>query len=137
MNTGINKKALSTNKGRTAFLFLLAVLMLVSSCPFKRLLQTENKLQSSQQPVKLNGDARKISEYQNSSNCTQKPNITLSEFNPGKQQVPAHSLLTEQDFQSDLSIHYFLSGTQKQHSSNVPYPPSSVPLFLQHRCLLI
>jgi hypothetical protein len=136
MNTGSNKIAFATNKGRTAFLFLLAVLMLVVSCPFKRLLQAENNLQTSQQSVKGNGAERKVATYQNACSCAQKQKITLVKFEIGKQQLPVPEFLAEYNFQTGFSIPYFLSGTEKQYQLFSATSPS-LPLFLQHRRLLI
>lgn len=137
MDTRSNKNSLTTNKGRTAFLFLLAVLMLVVSCPFKRLLQTENTGQSSQQSVKWNGAERKVAAYQSDCSCAKKQKITLVKFEVSNQQLPTPEFLAEQNYPTGFSIHYFLSGTKKQYQHFSSSIPSSLPLFLQHRRLLI
>lgn len=137
MNSSINYNSVATTKGRTALLFLLAVLMLVVSCPFKRLLQTENNSQTSPQSVKWNGAERKVAAYQNTCNCAKKQKITLVKIEISKQKLPAPEFIAEQNFQTGFSIHYFLSGTEKQYPFFSASSPSSLPLFLQHRRLLI
>jgi hypothetical protein len=137
MNAGININKITTNKGKTAFLFLLAILMLVVSCPFKRLLQTENNGQTSQQSVKWNGAERKATTYQNACSCAQKQKITLVKIEISKQKLPAPEFFAEQNLQNGFSIHYFLSGSEKQYPLFSASSPSSLPLFLQHRRLLI
>lgn len=137
MNTGNQKKAGTISKSRTAFLFLLSLLMLLVSCPFKRLLQTENNLRTSQQSVKWNGAERKVAAYQNGCSCAQKQRITLVKFEINKRKLPAPEFLAEQNFQTGFSLHYFLSGTEKQYQLFSASSPSSLPLFLQHRRLLI
>jgi hypothetical protein len=138
MNTSINIKALATNKGRTALLFLLTVLMLVVSCPFKRLLQIESNPQAAaQSSVKWNSADRKVATYQTGCSCAKKQKITLVKFEVNKQTLPASDFLADQNFQTGFSLHYFLSGleTQYSHSAFTSFPP--LPLFLQHRRLLI
>lgn len=137
MNSSIKQYSVATAKGRTALLFLLAALMLVASCPFKRLLQTENNSQTSQPSVKWNGAERKVAAYQSDCPCAKKQKITLVKFDISKQKLPAPEFIAEKNFQTGFSIHYFLSGTEKQYPFFSASSPSSLPLFLQHRRLLI
>ena len=138
MNTGINKNALIKNKGKTAFLFLLAALMLVVSCPFKRLLQAENNLPAStHQSIKGNNAERQGSQYKNISCCAQKQQITIAKSAISKQQLPATDFLESKNFQHSFAIYYFLNGTDKHYSYPVTTSISSSSLFLQHRRLLI
>lgn len=138
MNTGIHQKSVITNKGKTALLFLLAVLMLIVSCPFKRLLQTDSNIQaSSQSSVKWSGAERKVAAYQNACSCAQKQKITLVKFEVSKQKLPASDFLADQNGQTGFSLQYFLSGLEKNYSPSASTSVSSLPLFLHHRRLLI
>lgn len=138
MNTGRYQKVVAANKGKTALLFLLATLMLVVSCPFKRLLQTESNAQaSSPSSTKWNGADRKVAAYQAACSCAQKQKITLVKIDVSKQKLPASDFLADQNGQTGFSLHYFLSGLEKEYNpvASTSVPP--LPLFLQHRRLLI
>lgn len=138
MNTGSNNKALATNKGRSAFLFLLALLMLVVSCPFKRLLQADNNTRVAAHPSpRTNGIDRQTAAYETKSCCVQKQKITLVNADGKDQNVKAPEFISTQDGQTGFALHYFLNGTEKQFSPVGPTNLSSFPLFLQYRRLLI
>lgn len=137
MTTGSHKKEFAANKGKTPFLFLLAALMLVVSCPFKRLLQAENNVQATaKQSIRGNSAERQGTAYKNISCCTQKQNITLANPVLSTQKLQAPDLLIDQH-KSGFSIHYFLSGTKKQSEAIAISSLYPLPLFLQHRRLLI
>lgn len=116
---------------------MLALLMLVVSCPVKRLLQSGNNLQTSQQSVKWNGAERQVAAYHNACSCAKKQKITLVKFEISKQKLLVPEFLAAQNFQSGFPLHYFLNGTEKQYQRFFASSPSSLPLFLQHRRLLI
>ncbi|HJW16685.1 MAG TPA: hypothetical protein VJ499_06180 [Flavisolibacter sp.] len=125
-------------KGKTAFLFLLAVLMLVVSCPFKRLLQAENNFQAfAQQSIKWNDNASQGIASKNTFCCSQKQKIILVKPTISKQQLPGSDILANQNLHTGFAIHYFLNGTERLHKAFAIPPVSTLPLFLQHRRLLI
>jgi hypothetical protein len=125
-------------KGKSAFLFLIAVLMLVVSCPFKRLLQAENNIQAfAQQSNKWNNTVSQGITSNGTSCCLQKQKIILAKPVISKQQLTGSDILVNQNLLSGFAIHYFLSGTEKPGEHFTLSTISSLPLFLQHRRMLI
>lgn len=112
--------------------------MLVVSCPFKRLLQSDSNAQTStQQSARWNGTDRKAAVYKNANCCAQKQKITLVKLVVSKQDVPSPHVVAGDNLQTGFAIPYFLSGTEKLHAQCFASSPSPLPLFLQHRRLLI
>jgi hypothetical protein len=138
MNIGSNNKVIMPMKGKSAFLFLIAILMLVVSCPFKRLLQAENNIQAfAQQSTKWNNTISQGITSNSSSCCSQKLKTTLVNPDKTKQQLTGPDIVSTRNLQTGFTIHYFLSGAERLYK---PFPSSSVsslPLFLQHCRLLI
>ena len=138
MNAYINIKTGKPNRGKTAFLFLLALLMLVVSCPFKRLLQADSHTRVAAHPSpKRNGIESQTAAYDAKFCCAQKQKITLVTTDSKEQKLQALDFISAQHVQTGFALHYFLSGTEKHFSNVEPALVSSLPLFLQHRRLLI
>ena len=131
-------KAFVTKRHKTAFLFLLAILMLIVSCPFKRLLQSDSSLlASAQRSIKWSGADRNAAAYSNTSCCIQKQKITLIKLVVSKQEVPAPDFVAENNLQTGFAIPYFLSGTELLYAASDSSSFTSLPIFLKHRRLLI
>lgn len=138
MNNGSNETAWATKKGRSALVLLLAVLMLVVSCPFKRLLQAETGVQTTaQKTIKRQGAEQTAAVVQQNVCCGQKQKITLVQLHDNKQELPATDFVAYLDHQAGFAIQYFLSGTGNAPTALRVPAPSLLPLFLQHRRLLI
>ncbi len=117
---------------------MLSLLMLVVSCPFKRLLQEESNHRLTAQPSpKSNGIDRQVAAYEAKFCCAQKQKITLVKTDSKEQKIQAPDFISAQHVQAGFALHYFLSGTEKHFSNVEPTSVSSLPLFLQHRRLLI
>lgn len=138
MDTGIALRTYATTKGKLAFLFLLATLMLVVSCPVKRLLQAQSSVQAwAQKSVKWNGAGRQETVHKNTSCYVQKQKITRVEIAVSNQEQQTPGFSSDQNVQAGFGLHYFLSGTEMHASSAISTSVSPLPLFLQHRRLLI
>lgn len=134
----MNAKRGGTNRGRTALLFLLALLMLVVSCPFKRLLQADSSARVVAHPSpKINGLDRQTAAFEVKFCCAQKQKITLVKTESSQQEVKIPDYISSQDGQTGFALHYYLSGTEKHDRYIEPASLISLPLFLQHRRLLI
>jgi hypothetical protein len=137
MKIANNYKEMAATRGKISFLFLLSILMLVVSCPFKRLIQTENNFQAStQQSIKWN-DTESQTANKNTSCCVQKQKIILAKPVISKQQLPGSDILANQNLLTGFAIHYFLSGTEKTGNPYIISSVSPLPIFLRHRRILI
>jgi hypothetical protein len=137
MKIANNYKEIAATRGKISFLFLLSILMLVVSCPFKRLIQTENNFQAStQQSIKWN-DTESQTANKNTSCCVQKQKIILAKPVISKQQLPGSDILANQNLLTGFAIHYFLSGTEKTGNPYIISSVSPLPIFLRHRRILI
>lgn len=138
MQALIDNKEIELVKGKKAFLFLIAILVLVFSCPFKRLLQAENNIQAfAQQSLRWNKTVTQDKTNKGTTCCSQKSKTTLVSQDHFMQQVPGPDVLYIQNIHTGFGIHYFLSGTESIYKPFTSNPVSSLPLFLQHRRLLI
>jgi hypothetical protein len=137
MKIANNYKEIAATRGKISFLFLLSILMLVVSCPFKRLIQTENNFQAStQQSIKWNNTESQTAN-KNTSCCVQKQKIILAKPVISKQQLPGSGILGNQNLLTGFAIHYFLSGTEKTGKPYIISSVSPLPIFLRHRRMLI
>ena len=136
MNNRINKKAVVESKGGKRLFFLLAILMLVVSCPFKRLLINSPEQQISwQSSSKWKSAEKKIAAEKNLSCCLQKQKQTLVNQVVSKQEIPAPDFVASPASQKGFAIPYFLSGTKTSLFFAISLDP--LPLFLTNRRLLI
>jgi hypothetical protein len=137
MNIDSNYNQMAARRGKISLLFLLSLLMLLVSCPFKRLIQTENNFQAStQQSIKWN-DTESQTANKNTSCCVQKQKIILAKPVISKQQLPGSGILANQNLLNGFAIHYFLSGTEKTGKPYIISSVSPLPIFLRHRRMLI
>jgi len=138
MNTPHNTITWTGRKHITVLLFTLSMLMLVGSCPFKRLLQHHIQTQAStQMPVKWNSPQQKRAAYGNTSCCSLKQKTTLAKTTITKHEVPSPHFFADMNVPSGFAIYYFLNGTDNRYNHSASLSLSSLPLFLQHRRLLI
>ncbi|WP_143157151.1 hypothetical protein [Cnuella takakiae] len=137
-NRNLNQRNLSGRVG-AAGLVALAVLLLFFSCPMKRLLHEHVSI-----PVAANKGqhtkTRHIVAFQFESGtfcyATQKQESVTGARVTHKQNLPSSDNVTT-DGQSGFSIYYFLSGIYNSTFSFSTTPLTQLPLFLQHRRLLI
>lgn len=123
-----------------ALMFALAVMLLVVSCPLKRLLQN-NFVSNSSSAVKgqTNINHRTGADYSAFANsCADKKEIILAKpdlFKQSELLVPLY--LSNIIRRPGFTINYFLSGTNYNYAFLVSSHYSTLPLFLQHLRLLI
>jgi uncharacterized protein (UPF0333 family) len=142
MNTSTNK-IYSTGKAKLslALLFALAVILLVVSCPLKRLLQnndivsTATTTRTNQTNISSSSSTQRAS-VENC--CALKKRAVFAETNlvqKVKLSSPLYvsNLLTERGF----DIHYSLSRIKDEPAYVVSFNTSSLPIYLQHLRLLI
>lgn len=142
MNTSANK-IYSTGKAKLslAFLFALAVLLLVVSCPLKRLLQSNDIVNTSTttrtNQTKINSSlSTQLASVENC--CAVKKTAVFAKTNlvqKVKLSSPSYvsNLFTERGF----DIHYSLSRIKDGPAYVVSSNTSSLPIYLQHLRLLI
>lgn len=124
----------------TAFMFALAVMLLVVSCPLKRILQ--NDFSNSASSVRTNqtniNQATASDYYASTYACGIKQEVQLTKFHSSQQvNVPAYPDLSYISIQSGFGLNYFLSGISYKNTILSKSIISSLPLFLQHLRLLI
>lgn len=141
MNTSANHILLTGKAYKSAFLFALAVLLLVVSCPLKRLLQKNEGSYSSTsvRSNQTNIDQRTNTGYSSADNCCvvkKKTSFAKSGLSQ-KVVVFTPSYLSNVSDASGFDINYYLSGVNYKAAHVAFSNPSSIPLFLQHLRLLI
>lgn len=141
MNTSANHILLTGKAHKSAFLFALAVLLLVVSCPLKRLLQNNpgSYSRSSVRSNQTNINQRTNTGYSTADNCCAVKKKTAFVKSGLSQKVVLFtpSYLSNVSDASGFDINYYLSGIN-YNSANVEITnASSLPLFLQHLRLLI
>jgi hypothetical protein len=125
----------------TALLFLVAVVLLVVSCPLKRVLQNDFTARSTS-PVRTNqtniNQASASDYYALAGGCGIKQQVTFAKLNlPEKINIPTSTDLSYISRQAGFGLNYFLSGISYSSTTLVCSHHSSLPLFLQHLRLLI
>jgi hypothetical protein len=136
MNASANKQNTIGRRFSSALLFALAVLLLAVSCPVKRFFNT-NFANSTQQNSKQESQPGKAAKYQSTSCCSLKQKTILVKASFKKQNAPAPDVVLTGNSQSGFDINHFLSRTRSNQLSSAPTTIPSLPLFLQHRRLLI
>ena len=134
-NTQINNHKMK--KAQTAFFFLLAMLMLVISCPVKRLANAGKQIPSaSRQALKISESNRQhAASYAAKSCCLEK--FERTEAKETHTVLPSLELTDMQSFQSGFAIYHYLSTIKVQYPTTEQLLNTSLPLYLQHRRLLI
>lgn len=136
MNASANKQNTIGRRFSSALLFALAVLLLAVSCPVKRFFNT-NFANATQQSSKEESQPGKAAKYQSISCCSLKHKTILVKASFKKQNAPVPDVVLTGNSQSGFDINYFLSRTRNNHFRSAHSTVSSLPLFLQHRRLLI
>jgi len=126
----------------TALMFVLAVLMLVVSCPVKRLLQRNFVTNATSQvrTNEINSNQPSSANYNATASCVaieKKVNLVNTSLLQQFKILPASLLPAHLNEQAGFGIYYFLSGISGKYVVLVFISLSSLPLFLQYRRLLI
>ena len=134
MNSHIQQRFLSGKRFSSAPLLMLAILMLIVSCPLKRMLQS-NFTSSFAAKTNQNSKAHTI-HAANTSCLALKKKTAAVNANVKRHEAPPSLLLS--DFRKQgFDLLYFLSGDLKKYNSFKTSAPSRLPPFLRHRRLLI
>lgn len=142
MNTSANKIYWSPKTVfQTAFLFVLAVMLLVVSCPLKRVLQNEFTAGPSS-PVRTNqtniNQASASDYYTIADGCWNNQKVIVTTFNLSQQVSLSASInLSYIPVQPGFDIHYSLSRIKNKDAYVVSFNTSSLPLYLQQLRLRI
>lgn len=136
MKASLNTSYNSGRKITSALVFALAVLLLVVSCPLKRFLQLNTGSSISFRKGTSLQTATSTN-YQAASCCSIKKKIVLVEASKSKQAKPTAHVFVIHTEQSGFEIHDYLSRTDVNLHLTLPARLSPLPLFLQHRRLLI
>jgi uncharacterized protein (UPF0333 family) len=130
----------SKAKVSSALLFSLALLLLIDSCPLKRLLKNTFSANSTSATKgnQTNINEPTVTNYSNSVNScavSEKPVFTIDL----SQQVNLHTPVYFQNIINEpgYNTHYFLSRINYSYNPSSASFNSSLPLFLQHLRLLI
>lgn len=137
MYNSVNNKSYVRNKTVTKVFLALSVLILILSCPLKRFLQlNQNTHVSLQQGVKQKAGLTTSVRYSSNCCCSVKQTTIVAQENKFSSHSNPDQSFAEFTTQSGFDIHYTLS-----RSKSIVTDPetkfSSLPLFLQHRSLLI
>lgn len=121
-----------------AVLLAIAVLLIVS-CPLKRMMQ-ENFLPLSlaKKGIQINPRQDSSAEYASQIfSCVAENESLFTQSTVNKKQIlPLQPFFAEKS-ETGYALHYFLSGIEKASIAYVNTTLSNLPLFLQHRRLLI
>lgn len=137
MNLGTSTIFKTAGKIYSAIVFVLAFLLLVASCPLKKFLHLNNNSSfnfqnESQTPTSA------TTNYSASSCCSVKQKTVLVKAPELTQAKTFQIFFTDQVSQKGFAIYNFLSRLDEvQHSSFPVATYSPLPLFLQHRRLLV
>ena len=139
MNSHLHKKSFSRSRSAAVGLMTLAVLLLVFSCPVKRILNSNIAASVFQQKTnKITVNQQNTSQYTNAESCWSLKQTTLFVKTAIAKQLPAAAVYFPAALKvAGFDIHYFLSGTLKTDRSFVSSDLTRLPLFLQHLRLRI
>ena len=141
MNSSLNK-IFSPRKAtvHTALMFALAMLVLIVSCPVKRLLLTNfNSTASSSQKSNQNIYPGVNIENNATADCSvenDKTDVIKSDVSQ-QHKLPLPLYLSNINNQAGFDINYFLSGISYNITQSIASQHATLPLFLQHLRLLI
>lgn len=137
MYNSINNKSFVRNKIVTTVLLALSVFMLILSCPLKRFLQVnQNTPVSVERGIKQKTGLAASIRYSSNCCCSVKQTTIVTQENKFSSHPKPDQDFAESTAQSGFDIHYALSRS-KSVVANREHKFSSLPLFLQHRSLLI
>ena len=133
--------SIGKSKLSLAFLFALAVLLLVVSCPLKRLLQSNDMVYTSKttKASQTNISTRSAAQHSSIENCCaiKKKAVFVKSGLSQKVVAFAPSYLSTVSDASGFDINYYLSGINYNSAQVEINDPSSLPHFLQHLRLRI
>ena len=142
MNLSVNK-IFSPRKATiyTALTFALAMLVLIVSCPVKRLILTNFDSTASSSTKSSQTNIYKGANIENSAtaNCSivnDKTDVVKSDISQ-QHKLPVPLYLSNINNQTGFDINYFLSAINFSGISSVSAQHATLPLFLQHLRLLI
>lgn len=142
MNNSVNKiYLLLKTVFQTALLFALAVMLLVVSCPLKRLLQNDFSAGSSS-PLRTNqtniNQATASDYYISNDGCGVKQKAELTKFKTLRQvKISAFTNLSYISNQAGFGLNYLLSRIKDEFVYPISFNTSSLPIYLQHLRLRI
>jgi hypothetical protein len=131
-NTSYKKQRVSS-----AILFVLAILVIVVSCPLKRMLNSSTSTASPRIANVSVSQSTSVGTPSQVSCCALKAKVTLLGAELKAQKTPLPVSFIASISLSGFDIPYFLSGTVKAYYDTETFVSSNLPLFLQHRRLLI
>lgn len=140
MNARVPKNPSSDSKLFAAGIFTLALLMLVVTCPLKRMVQVNLSANTTAQKfhhatVHYSAATEHTAV---ASCCALKKKEHMLQGSVVKIRVPSpNSIVPYLTVVQGFGIHYFLSRAGREHSSILPAASLSLPLFLQHLRLRI
>lgn len=140
MSARVTKYPSSRSKLYAASVFTLALLILVVTCPLKRMVQGNLSASSSAQKFhRVTVHSSVAAEYTaTASCCALKKKEYLIQGSVVKIGVPSpNSLVPYLTVVQGFGVHYFLSRADHEAPSFTPTASLSLPLFLQHLRLLI
>lgn len=139
MNTLIHKHYFISRRIFAAGLCIVALLVAVISCPVKKIKQGQNfftSLSSAQNADQALAQASTSANYTQKACCAVKQQTLSINAHQQQAQAPSPDAVFFHEA-SGFAINYFLSGTSYQSHSQTSAHPALLPLFLQHRRLLI
>jgi hypothetical protein len=132
----IQQRQHTNRKAKTAFFFVMALLMLIISCPVKRMVNAGRQVPTAtQQAAKIIDNRQQIESYAERSCCIEKYERTAAS-------TESISFQANQDphmdfIQTGFAIHHYLSTIHHQYNYTEKSASTSLPIFLRHRRLLI
>ena len=131
-----HKPSYQKQRFTSAILFALAILIIVVSCPLKRMLNSTASASPRIAYVSVNQSISVAAPSQVSC-CALKAKVTLLHAELKAQETPLPVPLIASISWSGFYIPYCLSGTPQTYYATATCLSFNLPLFLQHRRLLI
>lgn len=138
MNTNTAIQSFQKRRFASACLFALAILMLVVSCPLKRAISNPTSSPFSPRITYSSfTQTTEVASITQATCCALKSSVALWDTKLKTQKAPLPIPFIASSGQSGFKIPYFLSGTSQPDYASETALSFQLPLFLQHRRLLI
>jgi len=132
-----HKPSYQKQRFTSAILFALAILIVVVSCPLKRMLNGTTPSASPRIAYVSVNQSSSVATPSQVSCCALRAKVTLLGAELKAQKTPLPVPFIASISLSGFDIPYFLSGTPQTYRTTEIFLSSNLPLFLQHRRLLI
>jgi flagellar biogenesis protein FliO len=132
-----HKTSYQKQRASSAILFALAIVVIVVSCPLKRMLNSVTPSASPRIAYVSVSQGTSVATPSQVSYCALKAKVTLLGAELKAQQTPLPLPLIASIRLSGFDIPYFLSGTPQTYHTTETVLSSNLPLYLEHRRLLI